>query len=58
MKEGINTPIDELLKEYVDEDHPTNIESILKIAEVYISRMDDCQVRVLLHQMVKHIKGE
>lgn len=48
-----NTPIEELIKEY-DMENITN-EKLMSITTKYISTMEDCQVRCILHILKERI---
>lgn len=49
-----NTPIDELMAQYTAENCDfTDIEWVRKAATLYVDRMEDCQVRCLLHALIQ-----
>ena len=45
-----------LLKQYVEEYHPTDVEGILNVTTRYLSTMEDSQVKVLLYQLSKLVE--
>ena len=56
MTKMMNTPIEQLIKQYEEEEcNFDNIEWVKKLARLYVLRMEDSQVRCILHALVEHI---
>lgn len=45
-----------LLKKYIEEYHPTEVDGILNVTTRYLSTMEDSQVKVLLYQLSKLVE--
>lgn len=57
IKEG-NIPIEELVQQYTEEECDfTNMEWVTRVSDQYVQRMEDSQVRCLLHTFVEYYKN-
>ena len=57
----MNTPIDELIKEYemeFDRYDYSNISKVIVAAQRYVNTMEDSQVRCLLHILAQHVDDQ